>query len=200
MCYFEIIPIASFLVLIILISGRVMFLKLNGVKVSSGSAKGNKSQLFRYILFVPILFLWLFELVKTAFQISFSVLPESYTNFFAEPVFLKFTGIFNITAALVLMTLALLHFKNSLRFGLDKKNNGLLITAGIFSVTRNPFFLSLDLYFLGIALLLPNLFFIGFSVLVMVSIHFFILKEENFMMKVYGAKYEKYRQQVGRYF
>lgn len=196
---FEILPLASFLVLIFLISGRVIFLKRSGVKVSSASAKRNKFRLFLYLLFLPILFLWLFELVKPAFQISFSVLPESFTNFLAESVFLKITGVVVVIMAFVLMTLALFHFKNSLRFGLDKKNKGKLITSGIFSVSRNPFFLSLDFYFLGIALMIPSLFFICFSVLSLVSIHFFILKEENFMLKMYGDEYQKYLEKVRRY-
>jgi protein-S-isoprenylcysteine O-methyltransferase Ste14 len=46
----------------------------------------------------------------------------------------------------------------------------------------------------------PNFFFIGFAVLAIVSIHFFILKEEKFMGKIYGADYEKYLQKVRRYF
>jgi protein-S-isoprenylcysteine O-methyltransferase Ste14 len=92
------------------------------------------------------------------------------------------------------------HFKTSIRFGLNDKNKGKLITSGVFAYSRNPFFLSLDLYFLGISLMLPNLFFIGFAVLTVISIHFFILKEEKFMLKAYGIEYKKYVSKVGRYF
>jgi protein-S-isoprenylcysteine O-methyltransferase Ste14 len=113
---------------------------------------------------------------------------------------MKIAGILFIVFALVFLWLALLHFKNSLRFGLDEKNKGELITTGIFSLSRNPFFLSIDLYFTGAALIFSSFFFIGFAILVLVSIHFFILKEEKFMVEIYGRKYREYLRNVRRYF
>lgn len=196
---FEIFPFASFLVLTFLISGRIYFLKSKGINVSSGSSTRKKSQLFLYSIFLLIFFLWMFEIAKPAFQFSFSVLPKSFFGLLVDSSFLKIFGVSVITVALVLLTLTLFHFKDSLRFGADDKNKGELITKGIFSLSRNPFFLSLDLYFLGVAFVLPNLFFIGFALLTLVSIHYFILKEEKFMKKVYGDEYEKYTQNVRRY-
>jgi protein-S-isoprenylcysteine O-methyltransferase Ste14 len=100
---------------------------------------------------------------------------------------------------LVFMLITLFHFKNSLRFGLDQKNRGKLITTGVFSFSRNPFFLSLGIYLVGIALLQLNLFFIGFTVLAFTSIHFFVLKEEKFMRVAFGNEYLEYMQKVRRY-
>jgi protein-S-isoprenylcysteine O-methyltransferase Ste14 len=197
---FEIYPFASFLVFILLISGKIFVLKKKGISVNSGSAKKKTNLVFLYPIFLLILFLWLFQIAKPAFQITLSILPETFTNLIIDSVFVKVAGIFVIALSLVFLALSLLHFKNSLRFGLNEKQAGKLITSGFFSISRNPFFLSLDLYFLGIAMLLPNLFFIGFAVLAIVSIHFFILKEEKFMVKVYGEEYEKYTNKVRRYF
>jgi protein-S-isoprenylcysteine O-methyltransferase Ste14 len=197
---FEIYPFASFLVFILLISGKIFMLKRKGVSVSSGRDKKKTNLVFLYPIFLLILFLWLFEITKPAFQITILILPKTFTNHLIEFVFVKVAGIFVIALSLVFLALSLLHFKNSLRFGLNEKQAGKLITSGVFSISRNPFFLSLDLYFLGIAILLPNLFFIGFAVLAIVSIHFFILKEEIFMLKVYAGEYEKYTNKVRRYF
>ena len=169
------------------------------MQVSSGIGKIKKSVLSLYPIFLLMLFLWLFEITKPFFQNSFSVLPESLTNLLVESVFLKITGVLVIAVALVLLMLSLLHFKNSLRFGLDEKNCGELINTGVFTFSRNPFFLSLDVYFLGIAILLPNLFFISFAVLTFAGIHFFILKEEKFMRSVYGDEYLEYQRKVRRY-
>ena len=36
--------------------------------------------------------------------------------------------------------------------------------------------------------------------LTLISVHFFILKEENFLRKHYGEAYRKYQQKVSRYF
>ena len=196
---FEIFPLASFLILIFLILGRVVFLKRKGVKVSSGSVKKIKTTVFLYPVFLLILLFWIWEMMKPAFQINFSILPEKLTKPLFESVFIQIAGTILTGIALVLLTLTLIHFKNSLRFGMDKENRGKLITTGVFSLSRNPFFLSLDLYFLGIAVLLSNLYFIGFAVFALVGIHFFILKEEKFLLEFYGEEYEKYTQKVRRY-
>jgi protein-S-isoprenylcysteine O-methyltransferase Ste14 len=96
--------------------------------------------------------------------------------------------------------LTLLHFRFSLRFGLDDKNQGELVTRGVFSQSRNPFFLSINLFFVGLALFHTSVFFIVMALLTLISIHFFILKEEKFLRKHYGEAYQKYREKVGRYF
>lgn len=197
---FEVFPIASFLVLVLLISGKIFLLKWKGVSVNQGVTNGKKSFLNYYYIFLLIVFLWLFEIVKPVFQIPFSLLPNIITTHIFNSLLLKISGALVLILALVLLTVTLIHFKTSLRFGLNDKQLGKLITTGIFSISRNPFFLSIDLYFLGIALLLPSVFFIGFSILAAIGIHFFILKEEKFMRKVYGAEYENYKQQVRRYF
>ena len=197
---FEIFPLASVLIIGVLISGRIIFLKRNGIKVSQASSGKNNSTLFLYTFFFLFMLLWLFELAKPAFQISISVLPETVTIYLKDSLSLKIAGVSVVTVAIVLLMLSLLHFKNSLRFGFDEKNKGVLITSGIFAISRNPFFLSLDIYFIGIAFLLPNLFIIGFSILAIVGIHFFILKEEKLMLKMYGAEYEKYTKKTPRYF
>lgn len=197
---FKIFPLASFLILIILIYLRVVILKGKGVKVSSGSGKKTKAIVFLYTVFLLILLLWVWEMMKRAFQINFSILPEKLTKPLIESISITIAGTILTGIALVLLTSALIHFKNSLRFGMDEENQGKLITTGVFSLSRNPFFLSLDLYFLGIAVLLPNLFFIGFAVLALVGIHFFILKEEKFMQNVYGNEYDNYTKKVRRYF
>jgi len=196
---FEIFPFISFLALITLISGRIFFLKRKGINVSSESGKKNQSGIFVYSVFLLILLLWLFELTKFAFHFSISVLPEVLAKPLNQSDLLKITGVLVTGFALVLLTFTLIHFKNSLRFGLDEKNRGKLITTGVFAFSRNPFFLSLDIYFVGIAILLPSLFFIGFTVFALVGIHFFILKEEKFMQNVYGAEYLDYRRKVHRY-
>lgn len=197
---FKIFPLASFLILIFLILGRVVFLKLKGVKVSAGSGKKIKTTVFLYPVFLLILLLWVWEMMKPAFQITFSILPKKLTKPLFESVSIQIAGTFLTGFALVSLTLTLLHFKNSLRFGMEEENRGKLITTGVFSLSRNPFFLSLDLYFLGIAVLLPNLFFIGFAVFALVGIHFFILKEEKFMQNMYGKEYDNYTKKVRRYF
>ena len=196
---FDIFPSVSFLILIILIFGRVIFLKRKGINVSSGPGKRNKPVVLLFSVFLLIFLIWLFELIKPVFQISVSVLPELFTKPVTDSYLIKVAGVFVTGFALVFMLITLIHFEKSLRFGLNEKNPGKLITTGIFSISRNPFFLSLDIYFTGIALLQPGLFFISLSVLAIISIHFFILKEEKFMQRIYGNEYLEYKRKVRRY-
>ena len=193
-------PILSFLVLAGILMTRILILKKKGIQVSSKGGEKNKTTRFLLPVFGLIFLIWLFEMLKPAFHISFSILPEILTNRLLENMFLKISGAIIILLSIVLWTITLMHFKTSLRFGLNENNQGRLVTTGMFSRSRNPFFLSLDLYFPGIALILPSLFFIGFTVLAIISIHFFILKEERFMKKVYGEEFEKYEKKVRRYF
>jgi protein-S-isoprenylcysteine O-methyltransferase Ste14 len=183
-----------------MISGRVVFLKRKGIKITSARKKAVNTSIFIYPVFLVIMLLWLWEISKPVFKISFSILPETITQLSFHSDFIQVAGVVIITMSLIFMLLTLLHFRNSLRFGLDENNRGKLITGGIFAISRNPFFTSLLLWFFGIALILPSPFFIGFALLAAVGIHFFILKEEKFMQRFYGVEYLEYRRKVRRYF
>ena len=200
MNFFDGIPFISFLILTTFLVGRIFALQKKGVQVSRKTGETQKSTRFLFPIFGLIFLIWLFEITKPAFHLSFSLLPEMISNELFKNIFLKITGTAIILLSLVLWIITLLHFKTSLRFGLDESNRGKLITTGIFSFSRNPFFLSLDLYFAGAALIFPTPFFIGFAVLAMASIHLFILKEEKFLRKVYAEEYRKYAEKVRRYF
>ena len=193
-------PLLSFLLLVFLLSARIVFLKRKGIRVGSGTGELSSGTILLYLVFLLVLLVFLFELVNQAIHLSFSLIPESITNPLVDSAILKILGFLVVIVSLVLFTLALLHFKESLRFGLDEKNQGELVTTGILMFSRNPFFLSLDLYFSGLALFSPCLLFIVLAVFTVISIHFFILKEEKFLHKVYGRKYLDYRQKVRRYF
>ncbi len=199
MSFFDAVPLIAFLAFLVVISGRIIFLKKNGVKVRTQNRKRSFGKSILSFLFTVLSLLWLFEIIQQVFFKLFSFLPPFIAKVLIDSAFLKIIGTLIISLALIIWITTLFHFKTSLRFGLDQQNQGKLITTGIFSVSRNPFFVSIDLYFLGIALILPSPFFIGFAVLAIVSIHFFILKEEKFLYKVYGEEYKKYTKKVGRY-
>ncbi|MDX1284503.1 MAG: isoprenylcysteine carboxylmethyltransferase family protein, partial [Draconibacterium sp.] len=123
--------------------------------------------------------------------------------FFSEPIFksefLKIIGALLVLLSQILLAFTLIHFQKSLRFGLNSANTGKLVTTGIFSISRNPFFLSLNIYFLGTAIYKPSIFFMAITFAAIIAIHFFILKEEKFMKENYGNEYKKYTKKVRRY-
>ncbi|MFV0593429.1 MAG: methyltransferase family protein [Draconibacterium sp.] len=198
MDFIDYFPLTGFLLMLVLITVRIYSLKQKRIQVISSSQK-NRSSKVLYPIFVFIFLLWLFEIVRPAFRISFSLLPEQLTKQIFDCFSVKTTGAILILFALIFWILTLSHFQNSLRLGLNENNKGTLITNGIFSLSRNPFFLSFDLYFLGVALILPSVFMLVFTIAALVSIHFFILKEERFMTENYGEEYQNYRQKTRRY-
>jgi protein-S-isoprenylcysteine O-methyltransferase Ste14 len=54
---------------------------------------------------------------------------------------------------LIIFLLALISFGKSRRVGIDKEKSNELITKGIFKYSRNPIFIFMDIYFVGIALM-----------------------------------------------
>jgi protein-S-isoprenylcysteine O-methyltransferase Ste14 len=56
------------------------------------------------------------------------------------------------------------------------------------------------LFFTGIFLLYPNLFFLVFTSGAVAGIHIQILNEEKFLRDYYGKAYIDYSERVGRYF
>ncbi|WP_340111923.1 methyltransferase family protein [Maribellus mangrovi] len=196
----DIVPLVGFLLLALILFSRIITLHKQGIQLSSKAANNNKVSKLLLPVFVLIFLLWLFEIVRPAFQISLHFLPEPLSNWLSECIILKITGSIFILISLIMWVITLTHFNTSLRFGLDKNTRGKLITIGIFSISRNPFFLSLDIYFIGTAMVLPSIFFLVFAATTVVSIHFFILKEERFMADNYSEEYLKYRQKTRRYF
>ena len=197
---FNKLPLLIFLVLMGILLFRILSLQKKGVQTSAKNGWKNKAKSFLYPVFGLTFLLWLFEILRTTFSFSFSVLPAIFTVKVFQSQILHITGSIVLLLSIVLWIVTLLHFKSSLRFGLDENTQGELITNGIFSVSRNPFFLSIDLYFLGVALIFPTCFFIAFTLLAIVSIHFFILKEERFLQKIYGDEYLVYTRKTRRYF
>ncbi len=197
---FDFLPLVSFLLFIILIVGKTIILKKEGVAVSSNTKKGGFVKYIIYPIFIFILVLFIFELINQMLETPYSILPKFITQNFFNSIFLEISGVLIITTSLIFLLLTLRNFNKSLRFGMNSENLGELITTGIFSISRNPFFGSINIYFIGIALICPSIFFITFAIITVVSIHFFILQEEKFLVENYGKEYKNYAKNVRRYF
>jgi protein-S-isoprenylcysteine O-methyltransferase Ste14 len=88
----------------------------------------------------------------------------------------------------------------SWRIGQDAGERTGLVTAGPFSLVRNPIFSSLVLVQAGLALLVPNALALAGLVLLLVSIQVQVrLVEEPHLRRVHGAAYEDYAAKVGRF-
>ena len=200
MCFLSIFPLAGLLIIILLIVVKVVILKNKGVLVKAAGSDKPLATLILYPIFLLILLLWLTALINLSFDLPPFLLPSFLTKKMIQSPILETMGAVFICLSVLLMFITLVHFKSSLRFGMNSNNQGKLITTGIFSYSRNPFFLSLNLYFIGHSLIFPGILFLATTCMAVAAIHLFILKEEKFMRMHYRNQYINYQQKVGRYF
>lgn len=112
---------------------------------------------------------------------------------------LLFFGYGVIFIAMLIGLLALFEMKSSWRVGikLDQKTD--LVTTGIYTISRNPYFLSYNLLFIGLFLIYPSLILLVLIICLGITFHFMILEEETYLERVQGGTYLKYKQKTGRY-
>ena len=67
-----------------------------------------------------------------------------------------------------------------------------LVTEGIYSKVRHPFYLSLLILFGGITIISWNIYGLLFYILLLISIRIRIIKEENELVTKFKEKYENY--------
>lgn len=194
----QIIPLLSFFVFCIQLVCKILRLKRNKILISE--FKPTLKTIFFLVLLFGFFAIFVSELLFQSLLTPFSILPSVLQNDIYLSFIVRLIGVVVLLLSVVTMQFTLMAFKNSLRFGLDDKNLGKLISSGIFSYSRNPFFLSILLLFLGISMVFSTPFFIGIFVLSVLFIHLSIIKEEKFMLENYGEEYSEYAKKVRWYF
>ena len=71
--------------------------------------------------------------------------------------------------------------------------------TGIYRISRNPQALACSFYILGFSILWPSWYALSWAVLYVVLIHVMIITEEEHLLRLYGASYEEYCDEVPRY-
>ncbi len=108
-------------------------------------------------------------------------------------------GLVLIAIGLVGSSIASLGLGKSWRIGVNNQTKTGLITHGIYSFSRNPYFLFYDISLIGIAISSSSLIIIGFSILTIILFHNLIIKEELYLEEVHGDEYTTYKRKVHRY-
>lgn len=94
---------------------------------------------------------------------------------------------------------AVLCMKDSWRAGIPENDRTVMITTGIYAVSRNPAFVGFDLMYIGVLLMYCNPLTGVFTVFAIVMLHFQILQEERYLPTVFGESYRAYKATVRRY-
>lgn len=75
-----------------------------------------------------------------------------------------------------------------------------LETSGVYSVTRNPMYLSLVFLYSGLGIFLGNWWtFLLLAFLIAVVQSYVIQKEEQYLRRAFGSDYDRYRKKVRRW-
>jgi protein-S-isoprenylcysteine O-methyltransferase Ste14 len=194
----DIFVLMSLAIFYILFLGRTLLLYKKGIKVwviGTSAKKISEIILEKILLPLALLISFIFTII-TALRVK---LPAMISDYLINAAWMKYIGIMFCYIGLVIFLLALISFGKSWRIGIDENNSNVLITNGIFKYSRNPIFLFMDIYFIGIMLIYPNIIFTLLAIGTIIGIHLQIIREEKFLLKKFGDKYIEYKNKTRRY-
>jgi protein-S-isoprenylcysteine O-methyltransferase Ste14 len=103
-------------------------------------------------------------------------------------------------AGIAMTFVAQLAMGDSWRVGVDPGERTELVTAGVFSVVRNPVFSAMAVTAAGLALLAPNPLALGALAATIISLEVQVrVVEEPHLRRVHGRAYQRYESEVGRF-
>lgn len=200
MNFFDHFQIASVAIVLLIFVGRASYLRFSRNINPIAIGGGKKGSLLAVELAAVIgLVAWIIEVLLNALHSAFRIFPSVLDSQLVSSFPVKSIGVALVTLGLVLFGLAFVSFGDSWRVGFDANTPGTLVTTGVFAVSRNPIFVFLDLWFVGIFLINGPLIFLIFAALAVAVLHWQILQEEKFLLELYGQPYQSYCARTGRY-
>jgi protein-S-isoprenylcysteine O-methyltransferase Ste14 len=180
--------ILLFFILAFFVKNIKTYLK-TGLSIKNKSKKVNLSILLSSLIYILILCRLFFMPATWWFEFSFF-------NF----GWLSGFGYVLISLGFLMGLLALQAMKESWRIGIPQNHKTELITYGIYSFSRNPYFFSYNLLILGFILIFPSLILMSLFIVLVIIFHKMILEEEMHLEKLHGENYLEYKSRVSRYF
>ncbi len=110
--------------------------------------------------------------------------------------FLQLAGNFFVMAGLIAVFGTMVWFGVRRAFGFEVSE---LIVSGPYRVCRNPQITAGALLVVGVVLLLPSWYALGWVAMYVLISHMMVLTEEEHLRAVFGARYESYCRSVPRY-
>ena len=116
-----------------------------------------------------------------------------------ENIIIKPVGIILVTVGFILGILSLIAMQNSWRVGIKHDQKTELVTSGVFSISRNPYFLSFIIMIFGYILVFPSILLILLYIILVITFHNMIIEEEKYLQSVHGESYRRYQRKTNRY-
>lgn len=199
--FFDYFQVTSLVLFLFVLIGRALYLRFakNINPIAIGRGKRGFQLAFELYAFVGLA-VWIIEMLLYSLHSSFRIFPSPLDMQLIDSTAARVMGMILVTFGFVILVWAFISFGVSWRVGLDVKTPGELVTTGIFAVSRNPIYIFLNCWFIGIFLINGTLIFLIFALLAVAHLHYQILREEKFLVKLYGRAYEDYCARTGRYF
>lgn len=125
----------------------------------------------------------------------------SFLSFgYTPPFWLQLIGFFISLFSFILLISGYYYLGNNWRVGVDDESIDKLVTNGIFAYTRNPIYLFFNLFWLGIFIINGDIILFFLFVVLSITLHLLILKEEEFLERKFRDLYTNYKQSTPRYF
>ena len=116
-----------------------------------------------------------------------------------EQYWIKWIGVTLLTLSLGWTMVAQVQMGQSWRIGIDERHRTVLVTEGVFGLSRNPIFLGMTFTLIGLFLCIPNAFTLLTLVLGFVLVQIQVRLEEEFLGRVHDEDYEHYSRKVRRW-
>ena len=152
--------------------------------------------------FIGRIFKALFAVIVAVVVID-SFVPSAYQYLiplhWLERIWIKLTGIVFLVVSLAWTIVAQAQMGDSWRIGIDTEHRTELVRNGVFKISRNPIFVGMMVTLLGLFLIIPN---VGTLIALLVGVILIGIQarlEEEYLTRVHGDKYIKYRQSVRRW-
>lgn len=100
----------------------------------------------------------------------------------------------------IVFVISVVTMRDSWRAGVPEKKETVLVTDGIYKISRNPAFLGFDLVYIGVLLMFFNYVLLAVSIVTIIMFHLQIVNvEEDFLISEFGEEYLSYKKHVCRY-
>ena len=112
---------------------------------------------------------------------------------------LRYVGWGLLILSALWLVIAQAQMGNSWRIGIDTVNSTMLVSRGLFSISRNPIFLSFRVSLLGLLMILPNAATLAVLVAGELIMQMQVRLEEEHLRRLHGDIYLAYQAKVRRW-
>lgn len=135
--------------------------------------------------------------------VCYSLLPTIYP--FLNPIAylsmesIQIVGLVLLAISFIWTLIAQVQMSDSWRIGIDYEEKTKLVDNGVFALSRNPVFLGVVVFYIGIFLILPNTLSFTLVAVMFLTVQVQVRLEEEYLLETHGDAYQAYKKKVRRW-